>query len=149
VLHRVFAQIVVNSVDLALRERRADLAVERASRVEVMTKRLFDDHAPPLRHRPARLRSFSCQPRGGELLDDLSEKRRRHGKIKKAISFGAVSPVAPLGRLCEPLEGRLVLEPSLNIIQPLRKPLVPEPLVEMRADELPDFARQLLAKTLF
>ena len=47
VLDRLFAQIVVDSVDLLLGERRADDVDELASRLQIVAKRLLDDHAGP------------------------------------------------------------------------------------------------------
>ena len=47
VLHGLFAEIVVDPVDLALGEHGEDFAIERLRRFQIGAERLLDDDAPP------------------------------------------------------------------------------------------------------
>ena len=48
VLHRLFAEIVIDAVNLVLRENCLDLAVQGPGRIVVIAKGLLDDHAAPV-----------------------------------------------------------------------------------------------------
>src|SRR5713226_7647113 len=48
ILHGLFAEIMVDAVDLALGEDRADFLIERTSGVEVVAERFLDNDPPPL-----------------------------------------------------------------------------------------------------
>ena len=84
VLHRLFAQIVIDAVDLPLFQYFLDVGIQGAGRLQVMAKRFFDDHAPPL----AIL--LLGHARGAKLLHNFTEKAGSHGKIVKEIALGFV-----------------------------------------------------------
>jgi len=47
ILHCLFAQIVIDAVDLVFVEMHLNGAIEQAGGIEIMTKGLFDNHAAP------------------------------------------------------------------------------------------------------
>src|SRR5688572_13266285 len=47
ILHSLFAEIMVNTIDLVFVERLMDLFVQTAGRGKVCAERFFDDDAPP------------------------------------------------------------------------------------------------------
>src|SRR6202012_5987270 len=47
-LHGLFAQIVIDAKDLLLAENFADGTIERDSRGQILTERLFDDNTAPI-----------------------------------------------------------------------------------------------------
>jgi hypothetical protein len=49
VLHRLFPEVVVDAVDLALVEHLADVGGERDGALEIVAEGLLDDHPRPLR----------------------------------------------------------------------------------------------------
>ncbi len=79
VLHRLFAEVVVDAEDLALVEDGVDLVVELARRVEVVAEGLFDDHR---RHATFRLRHALR----AEVLDDAGKELRRRGQIEEPLA---------------------------------------------------------------
>ena len=83
VLHRLFAQVVVDAENLALLENGIDLVVELARRFQVVAKRLLNHHrrAPMLRRRHA-MRA--------QVLNDLRKKLGRRGKVKKPVAADAL-----------------------------------------------------------
>ena len=47
VLHRLFAQVMIDAINLVFRQHRLDVAVQGLGRVEIVPERLFDHHPPP------------------------------------------------------------------------------------------------------
>jgi hypothetical protein len=87
VLHGLFAQVMIDAIDLAFGEDLADFLVEGAGRIDVVTEGLFDDDAAPVAAR------FVGEAGGAELLHDGSDERRRGGEVIEVIAVGAVLPV--------------------------------------------------------
>ena len=81
VLHRLFAEVVVDAVDLALVEDLRDLGLQRARRVEVGTERLLDDDPRPALWVVVRPEAGSV-----ELFDDLGEDRRRRREVEEPVA---------------------------------------------------------------
>ncbi len=76
VLHRLFAQVVIDAEDLVFLEDRVDLAVQLARRLQVVAKRLFDHH----RHLALlRLRHSLC----AKVFDDRRKVLWRCRQIEK------------------------------------------------------------------
>ena len=76
VLHRLFAQVVIDAEDLALVEDGVDLVVEFARRIQIVAEWLLDHHANVallrLRH-----------PLRAKILDDAGKELRRGGEIEE------------------------------------------------------------------
>src|SRR5439155_10476108 len=80
VLHRIFAEVVVNAVDLIFFKDIVDNLVEFLGGGEVAAKRFFDDDADP------RLGITGARKAGAaELLDDVGIHFWRRRKVKDAI----------------------------------------------------------------
>src|SRR6202521_4950910 len=90
VLDGFFAEIVIDSVDLILVQTRANLAIERVRRFQVVTERLLYDHSAPM---PV---GFFGESRGSQLLHDLAEETWRHRGIEERVSRRAVQLVGLL-----------------------------------------------------
>ena len=82
VLHRVFAQIVVDAVDLLLTEIAVHEIVQCARACQVASERLFD-HQP----RPARA---AIELRAADRLDSGAERLRRQREVEHAVARQAV-----------------------------------------------------------
>ena len=104
VLNRLFAQVMVNTVDLILAAHGVQLAVERPRRVEVAPERLFHDQPPPSTA-PGSQTGFAHR------RDQVAIDGRRHGEVIEAagplgLQFGQplVKPTQSAGvvifRLC-------------------------------------------------
>ena len=92
VLHRLFAEVMIDAVDLLLGEHLADLRVDQIGRRGVVPERLFQHHARQRRHH-GRL--------GQVLADDRKQIRRRREKeyahelgpvLQQAVSCHSPSP---------------------------------------------------------
>ena len=78
VLHRLFAQVVIDAEDLVLVEHRVHLVIQVARRIEIVPKRLLDHHAhaPLLRLRHA-LRA--------QVLDNRRKVLRRRRQVEQPV----------------------------------------------------------------
>ena len=81
VLHRLFAEVVVDAVDQLLVEDFRDFGLQRARGIEIGAERLLDDDARPAFGVVAR-----TQARCVELVDDLREQRRRRAQVEEAVA---------------------------------------------------------------
>ena len=84
VLHRFFAQVVVDAVNLLFVHFLEQLLVQRPGRIQVAAERLFDDHPAPL------MVFFLHQAGGGQLLHDGAKEIRRGGEIVEIIPVSGV-----------------------------------------------------------
>ena len=84
VLHGLFAEVVVDAVDLPLVEDGAEPEIELARGLEVAAEGLLDDHAPPPRSILLR------EPGLTEALDDRGEVIGRRGEIEQHVAAGVV-----------------------------------------------------------
>ena len=115
VLHRFFAQVMIDAVNLVFRQHSFDVAIQGFGGVEIVTKRLLDDHSPPVS-------IVLADSPPSQLLYDLREKFRSSRQIKKIICVRVVLSVhrRELGR-----EGRIsgrIGEVATLIVEPLREP---------------------------
>ncbi len=78
VLDRLFAEEVVDPVDLLFRKDARERAVERPSGLQILAERLLDDE-PPSPHAPGAV----------ERVDDLFEQGGRHGHVVERPLGGA------------------------------------------------------------
>ena len=81
VLHRLFAEIVVDAVNLIFLQHFANFFIQRHGAGEVMPERLLDDHAPPL------FTLFMRQPSRAELIDHNRKKGGRRSEVEEDVAF--------------------------------------------------------------
>src|ERR1700693_2676911 len=117
VLNRLFAEIVIDAVNLRLVKNLLDVLVELARGVQVVSEGLLDDHAGPA----AVL--FAGQVRLAQLADNLGKKTWRDGEIKEAVALGPALLVHLFDLTFQALVGRGVLKIPLDVVDPLEKPL--------------------------
>src|ERR1700688_30385 len=84
VLYGLFAEIMIDAVDLIFVEDLLELLVELSRGLQVVAERLFDNNAGPMTV------FFLGETCLAELLHDRGEKARGDGEIEKAISSGVV-----------------------------------------------------------
>ena len=84
VLHRLFAQIVVDAVDLLFVGFFEQLLVERFGRFQIVSERLFDDHPAPVAV------GLFHQSSSRELLHDRPEETGRSREVVEKILVGRV-----------------------------------------------------------
>src|SRR5216683_631350 len=117
VLHRFFAEVMVDAVDLVFRQHGFDFAVQSAGRIEVMAERLLDNHSPPA----AILlvgKSNSAQP-----FDDGGKEFGRGRKIEENIAFSIVLLIYLAEAGADSGVGGRVSKIAMLIIEPLLKPI--------------------------
>ena len=81
VLHRLFAEIMVDAINLAFTEDNANLLIEFFCRFQIAPKRFFDNHATPMISR------FIGQFHRPQLLHGLREIFRRGRQIEQPIAL--------------------------------------------------------------
>ncbi len=99
VLDRLFPEVVIDPVDLALVEEREQLAVERLGRAEVDAEGLLHDHA--LVGRVLRVRGRDDEPALLQAADDLGDLVRPDRQVKEPVAAGAALLVDALELLLE------------------------------------------------
>ena len=83
VLDRLFAEVVVDAIDLILGEDLGDLVVDLDRRREIVSERLLDHHA----------RIATVEPLLGDVVADRPEQIGRDGEIEGADDLGIVAQV--------------------------------------------------------
>src|SRR5687767_2207645 len=89
VLYRLFAEVVIDAVDLVFLEHALDIAVQRLGGVQVVSKWLLDHDPAPVCIVLLRQASSS------QLLDDRRKKPGRGREVKKIITLSVVLGVYP------------------------------------------------------
>src|SRR6516164_6395529 len=115
ILHRLLSEIVVDAIDLLFLQQPEKLAIERARRSKIESKRLFNDEPPPgsvFLTREARLTELSA---------DRGERSRRSGEIEQPVAAGVALPLQARQRQAELLIGRLILRVSVDIGRTVEK----------------------------
>ena len=136
---------MVDPVNLVLLQRVQDLGVECLGRGEVVAKRFFDHHAPPL---PV---AFLGEAGRREPGDGRAEEAVRDGEIEQMVARGAGRLVEPGQMRAQPLVSRGIVEIALHIAHALGQPR-PRILIEaaefelaILADKFPDLIGERLA----
>src|SRR5258706_14124517 len=104
VLHRFFAHVVVNTIDLILVKDTGKFAIEFLRRYQVAPERLFNDDACPS------LFTFmidlgTSQPSCAQLMNEFRVESRWCGQVVDTISLCAsliVQPLEHVGQFLEP-----------------------------------------------
>ncbi len=139
VLNGLFAEVVVDAVDLIFRQALLQIFVELDRRVVVVTKRFLDDHARPM---PV---FFLNQSRGAQLLHDRREKSRRDRQVEEFVPLRAVALIHFRDLSGKPLIRIGVIEIAFDVVDPLLKP-IPAFQIDLRRRVLRDFVGQRLAE---
>ena len=139
VLHGLFAQVVIDAVDLAFAHHAADLSVECARALQVVAERLFIDGPPETV-------LFAGQSGCTELARDLAEKTRTGSEIKEGVAACLVLLSKLLEQVLEFLEDSGIVELAGQIITALDEP-IPGCLVDGFGSERVDVFSDGLAKT--
>ena len=82
VLHRFFAEVVIDAIDLWFLEDLSKLMIESPGGFEVAAKRFFDDYSPPVAD------SFLGQTRLAQPLDRRTKQLGGRGQIEKIVAAG-------------------------------------------------------------
>ncbi len=90
ILHRFLAEIMVDAIDLLFIDNLADGVVQSDRRRQVVPKRLFDHHAPPL------VAFLLGEAGGAKLLDYHREELGAGGKIEENIALSSLLLVRQL-----------------------------------------------------
>ncbi len=115
VLNRLFAEVMIDAIDLLLAEDRENVLVELLGRGEIDAKWLLDD-------KPAPTRRFSRQPRFAKAAHDRRERRRRRRQIEKTVGGdGALGP-DPLEPLREAAVSLDIAQSPGHVMEPLQQP---------------------------
>jgi hypothetical protein len=81
VLHRLFAQVMVDAEDLGFLKAAGEYAVQRPRRLQVIPDRFLDNDSRPFR--------VGGQAGLVEETGDYAKQRRRRGHVENALCFGA------------------------------------------------------------
>src|SRR5215469_2946437 len=139
VLHGLFAEIVVDAINLLLCQDLLELLVELLRGGQVVAKWLFDDDP-----RPAAV-FFFRQTTRSQHFGDGREKPRGHREIKKAIPQRVVLPVGFGDLLFEALISVRVLKITLDIVDARTNP-IQQLRVDGRGRKLGNLVHQVLSK---
>ena len=117
VLNRLFPEIVVDPIDLALGEHAEDVAIEGLSRGQIDAERLFDDDPPPM---PV---LFTNEAGVSEPLHDGGEHLCGRREVEQVIAAGVMRLVGLGQKLRQILVGRRVVELALEMVEALGEPI--------------------------
>src|ERR1700675_1567249 len=84
ILDRFFSQVVIDAVDLAFRSDFRKVLVQNLGGIEIVAKRFFDNHAPPV------VVFFLHQADLRNPLDDVAEEVGRGSEIEKIVAVRVV-----------------------------------------------------------
>jgi hypothetical protein len=107
-LNGLFAEVMVNAIDLLFADDLLEFGVKFARGFEIMAEGLFDNDARPFSV------FFACKAGGRELLNNWREELWSDGKIKELVTECAVLLLGSSDLLLEPLEGFRILEIPLT-----------------------------------
>ncbi len=147
VLHRFLAQVMIDAEHLRFVQATGKRGIEFAGRRQIMSKRLFDDHAPPV----LGLALVGCLGRkagGSQLLGDRAEEARRRRQVKQVISAGPAAGIHIGQQLLKLLIRLRILEFTLLVEQSALGKFVPAFRIEARASHLPNALRHVLLEAV-
>ncbi len=115
VLHRLFAQIMIDAVDLRLVRHFQQLLVQRFGRLQIVSEGLLDDHPPPV----AVL--CSIKPGGGKFLHNRSKKTGRGRQVVKEVLMRRVFLIHLGQKVFELRVEFVVVEVSRQVVETARR----------------------------
>ena len=116
VLNRLFAEVVVDPINLAFGEHGQNVTVEGLRRWQIDAERLFDDHPSPM---PVLL---AHEIGGAELLHDRGEHLGRRREVEQNVAVGVVGRLGLAQELREVCEGRRIVEFATQVVETLGEP---------------------------
>ena len=140
VLRGLFAEIVIDAIDLLFRQNLLQFLVELLRRFQVVAERLFDDHPRPVAV------FFFRQFASAEHFCDRREKSRRYRQIEESVSERVMNLVRLFNLFLQPLVGLGVLKIAADVIHALSHP-VPALELDWRCSVLGYLFAQHLPKT--
>ncbi len=116
VLNRLFPEIVIDAIDLALVEHLKKFPVERLRRREIDSEWFLDDQPAPC---PSFLAS---KTRLAKTAADRRECRRRRREIEEAVAAGVAGALDPRQRLLKSLVSRRIIGTAGDIADTTKQP---------------------------
>jgi hypothetical protein len=111
VLHRLFAEVVIDAVNLVLVEHGANRGVELARGSKVFAERLLDDHLRVLRG----AEMFSREPAGAQVQDDRREDRRRSRDVEQPLHVATELFLDGIDVRRQPVKGAFVVVAARDV----------------------------------
>ena len=141
VLNGLLPEVVIDAIDLPLLQNLPDVGVQRSRRLEIASKGLLDDDAPPSAVVLGR------QSDVAHTMDTRCEELRRGGQVVEIVAPGAVLAVDLPKQRLQVLKCRFVREVAVDVVQAPREP-VPHIGIDRVGAELPDFLAAPVAELL-
>src|SRR5579885_1870232 len=139
ILHRLFAEIVVDAVDLFLAKDLAHLAIELFGRGEIVSKGFFDDDA-----RPAL--AVSIQPRRSEILNDFGVLAGWSREVENTIAAGAALQIDSIEQGAQLFVAIGIVKVGLQVVDAGRKAFPYLRINRLLTREFVDGVQRLLAE---
>ena len=105
VLHRLFAQVMVDAEDLGFLKAAGECAVQRQGRLQVIPNRFLDDDSRPF--------PVGCQAGIVQEGRDFAKQGGRRGHVENALGFVAPFLLQVCALVAKLLVGRVTLEIAL------------------------------------
>src|SRR6185369_3107714 len=141
ILYGLLSQIVINAIDLLFARHPQQLLVQQPGGLEIVPKRFFDDHAPPM------LFVFLHQPDFGEVLHAGAEKISGRRQIVHVIAVGRVLVVDLFERILQ-LEIKVFVAHVSTLIVQAANERLPDIGIHFVSGEFLDVFRDFLAEFL-
>ncbi len=117
VLDGLFAEVVIDPVNLAFIQHLPEFVIERSGGSQVVTERLLNDDAAP------GAAGLERETLHAELPNDLAEETRCGGQIEQVIAAGPSGLVHLREQVLEMLVGMRVPKITRDVIQTLGEPV--------------------------
>ena len=141
VLHGLFAEVVVDAVNLRLGDMLGEVCIQLAGALQVVAEGLFNNDAAP------GVGLFLGEAAVSKLLDDFAEEGRSNREVEKNIAGQVPGFLDFLYLRAEMLEGFWIVEVSGEVIAPLGK-VVPLGGIDRTGRKLLDVRGDLRAEKL-
>src|SRR4030081_3784225 len=119
VLHRLFAEVVIDAEDLVFVEHLVDFIVQRLGGLQIVAEGLLDDDADPVLAVTAV--SGSCHAMIAKIFNDVREILRGGCKVEETIPHGAVLLIELGKRLLQGVIAGRVIEGHLVVMYALHE----------------------------
>ena len=140
ILDRLFSQVVIDAVDLALRNNAQQLLVQGLGGIEIVPEGFFDDYASPIV-------IFGHQTRFRKSLDDIPKILSRRGEIKEIIAVRFIFLVNFGKHFFQLVICGRIVKVSVDVTYATDKPF-PKIGIDFAGGEFLEVFRHLLARLL-